>query len=770
MIPPNTPHSLWSGPVWRAAAILVAIAVYVVVGAPAASHAQAVNRAVDMMLVIDNSCSMFPAGQIIPGCEVWGNDPTFLRIAGSNLFMARLGFAEPDEEAYQLGVVSLGDLPELVAPLQPLDPARDALARVIANPRPQLATRIIPALEAAYAELGGSPSRRPSNQPALVLITDGSPFPREGQSNEEIEQLVTRHPDVPIFIMLIQNNVDTQGDYEEYIQFWSDMQARHNHVFAYRITNNQQIEGAYNAIIAQLQSTTSTVEASVTPGERYDFFVSKYARKIWVTVIHRSPGERGVVTVTDPRGAEVVDGQIGVTIFRGDINPVEVIAVAAPRLDEGLKNDVWTVRANQEVSVFIDRQGVYRIQPLAPGVTLTDVPAVYVATEPQPPSRELLVRFSLVDENGGVITEPQQIAASLELPGGVFASVPLASPPQPDGEGVYELRLDPVALDPRLGAVPGRLTLTLSAGIADERTAQPLPIARARLLIDMVRAPYLAAVEPAALTCGAGGLNELRVAVVDADLARPGTVQVRVFGGNAEVTLDEQAAGQFAGDIAPLCRQAEQALACGDNGTTTLRLRLTAQLADGSAAAPIERPVSVQVRAAACPPTPMPTPTPPPPPPPPPLPCPERRGIPGLNGCPAPWWLVASLVAVLVTAGAFTWLWLIPTVRIQLNPPPRAFLKIKNQDSVGFERIYALHSVGRQFRVSTVRVGGDRRRAQIYVPGLAPVELSVANANGRVVVTQTNGSRLTLSDTHPTVLRSSNPAISLHLSTSSDRL
>ncbi len=150
------------------------------------------------MLVIDNSCSMFPASQRIPGCEVWGNDPDFLRITGASLFIARTGFALPAASDYQLGVVSMGDNPpELISPLTSLDEARDALARAISNPQPKLATQIVPALEMAYRELRESPNRRPGNLPAVVLLTDGAPFPAEGQSNEDIERLVAANPDVP---------------------------------------------------------------------------------------------------------------------------------------------------------------------------------------------------------------------------------------------------------------------------------------------------------------------------------------------------------------------------------------------------------------------------------------------------------------------------------------------------------------------------------------------------------------------------------------------
>src|SRR3990172_6935141 len=161
-------------------------------------------RPVDLMIVIDNSCSMFPREQILAGCTSFGSDPEFLRIKGSNIFIARLGFGEQNEDKYEVGVVSLGDLPILVSELEPIQGNRDQLATEIAGPRAAAATRIVPALESAYAELRSSPNRKPDNLPAVVLITDGVPFPLEGQGNTVIENLVAENSDIPLFLMLLQ--------------------------------------------------------------------------------------------------------------------------------------------------------------------------------------------------------------------------------------------------------------------------------------------------------------------------------------------------------------------------------------------------------------------------------------------------------------------------------------------------------------------------------------------------------------------------------------
>jgi Mg-chelatase subunit ChlD len=131
-----------------------------------------------------------------------------------------MGFAAPAAADYQVGVISLGeDPPELVSPLQPLSQSRDALARAISAPAPMLATQIVPALEMAYRELRESPQRRPGNQPAVVLLTDGAPYPAAGQSNEDIERLVAANPDVPLFVILLQNPERPVADYENYILF-----------------------------------------------------------------------------------------------------------------------------------------------------------------------------------------------------------------------------------------------------------------------------------------------------------------------------------------------------------------------------------------------------------------------------------------------------------------------------------------------------------------------------------------------------------------------
>lgn len=74
-------------------------------------------RPIDMMVVIDDTCSNFPMSEVAFGCSVFGSDPDFLRIRGVNILLARLGLGYPNESDYQIGAISFGDDPILVGEL-----------------------------------------------------------------------------------------------------------------------------------------------------------------------------------------------------------------------------------------------------------------------------------------------------------------------------------------------------------------------------------------------------------------------------------------------------------------------------------------------------------------------------------------------------------------------------------------------------------------------------------------------------------------------------
>lgn len=474
---------------------------------PALSQAES-RRAVDMVLVIDNSCSMFPRDQILPGCTAFGSDPELLRIIGADLFIARLGFAETNEGNYNLGVVGLGDEPQLLFPLQNLVGARDLAAKSIANPAPQLATKLIPALEMAYKELTTSVNSQASNMKAVVLLTDGVPYPRENQANADIERLIDNHSDIPLFVMLLQSS---DKDLEAYNLFWEEMQSTKTHVYVSKVTDSTQIEQAYNSIVAKIQNTVPADGRVVSPNQPYKFFVSEDVQRIIITTVHPLGDSQSQVTVLDPEGKSISENEPGVTRFRGIDNPVEVISIFQPRLSDNLKNQTWVITSNAEVNVFLDRQGAYRVQFLAPDVSITDFSDSYIAIDSFSPAQDFEIKFNLLYSTGNVKTKPEKIVVKLVLPDGTQSILSNANLLQPDSNGVYTINFNPTNEYPDIENQTGKFIVTVDAGSADDQSLVTIPVSAAKILINFSPGPYIVSLNPPTLTCKDGQSAQFEV-------------------------------------------------------------------------------------------------------------------------------------------------------------------------------------------------------------------------------------------------------------------
>jgi len=758
-----------------------------------------------MMIVIDNSCSMFPRDMVGGQCEMCCNDPDFLRIIGADLFLARLGFDEVNEAEYQAGIISLGAEPRLVSPLQSLSEVRDAIARVIANPEMELATKIVPTLELAYRELRESPNRRPTNLPAIVLITDGIPWPPAGQSCPDIGGLVSENPDIPLFIMLLQNPAEPSKEYEMYIDCWEEMQSLYTHVFTYRIESAEEIEDTYNVVVAQLQNTVPSEGFLVTPGVPAQVFVGKCVQGLVVTIIHDPDRPKGEVTVMDPQGDQVLEADTGVNRFRGEDNPVEVISIASPRLRDELKEDIWTIESDAPVSVFLDRRGCYRVNFVEPSVSLTDITNVYLATERQSPSRELVIRFNLLDKTGAAVVEPQPIQGQVIHPDGNEANLRIPADLTPDSEGVYEISYDFGSEYPDILDQPGRFAFIINAGSHDERAEERIPIATARLLVDVGRCAYIADVSPSPLTCAPGATANPEVTVGDYDVADPSTIHVRVFGSDGDVKCSPDKPGAFSCDVSTLCAPLLGGLACSTEDSTTLRVRLVAQTIEGLPCTS-ERDVPVQLVAPTCtptltptdtpvPPTPTPTDTPVPPTPTPvpptptpmptPIPdsdgdgfndlvdsCPTTKGLAQFDGCPPPLWLLVLGGLLGLALLAFIIFWLIPYILILITPPPKGYvLACRKAERRATPK--SVFQAGKSRRRSRVTIGGDRKKAHIYVQGLKPIEFRVERDKARnqvVLVDAESGTRKGAFADLSSTISTSNSDVILKISLDSSKL
>ncbi|MCL4562787.1 MAG: VWA domain-containing protein [Chloroflexi bacterium] len=761
--------------------VIIAIIAAASIGYPVHAQENGGWRPIDMMILIDNSCSMFPLSRIPASCDAWGADPNYLRIVGADLFIARLGFAQANESEYQLGVISFGDAPEMISPLQPVTD-RDALASKIANPRPQPATRLIPALQMAYDELKNSPNRNTAHLPAVVLITDGIPWPKEDQSNADIEQLISKHPEAPLFVMLLKDPNRPSQDYEDYIRFWESMQVKYPQVTVYQIENADQIQETYNEILGSLQNTIPTHGTTVTPGIPLQFTVGGYSQRVIITVI-RNPGSTGgTVTVSDPLGNAVKKEDPGVVYFRGKVNPIEVYSIASPRLAAELKGQSWTVTATEPMMVIIDREGAYDIQFTSPKATAGDIANVFQATERQSLNQEFFLQFNLVDDLGNPVKDPQPVRGQAIAPDGTTKDLGVLANLQPDQSGAYIAGIDLRSIFPGLTDYSGKYHFVIDAGLVDEKVSDSPPIASAQIYVDFTTVPFIRSVAPSPLQCLPGQPLELRVSIGDLPAGMESQPLVKAASGDQTISLEPDGSGDYRADISALCQKAITTVPCGQDQVDTVTVQLEAIPIGDITFPALTQEVEMDVAAPACTATPLPTTRPTPTPTPIPLPdkdhdglydaidrCPDTPGIPQANGC-IPWnWLGEGLAGLAVLAFVGGWVW--PWMKVRwVSPPPVAFVLICREGSPAAQPV-AVQQVGRSKRTNRVTIGGSKRKANIYVEGLKPVELMVEWENTLVAMRDIEEKEpFAYFDEGVRIIRTSDPKVILKISLSPDQL
>lgn len=713
----------------------------------------------DIMLIIDNSCSMFPEDQRLPECGVWGNDPDFLRLVGSDLFFARLGFGDANAEEYQVGVISMGDNPpRVVKQLGALNTERDALATAIDGPDPLLATHIVSALEDAYSQLTSVPPHKLGNQPAIVLFTDGEPYPQEGQSDAVIESLVAQHPDIPLFVMLLQDPAQRDERLERYVQFWDRMQGTYAHIRSYPVSGTEDIVRKYNEIVAILQNTISVPPYPLGPGQTLYIDIGQCVNRLEITVIQEREQNRATVVITDSNGVPVQRTDPGVQWSDNVFNPTDVIIIDQERLDAAPRDGQWTITSDADVQVITDRAGCYDVNFVEPPVSLTSVNNQYLGLSRVSPSLPIDFQIKLVDQQGQPFLEPQPLVGMVYPPNGAPVDLPIPSGLTPNADGVYQFSYDLGAAFPATKDATERYRFRFQAGRANDAAETLIPIAQADLLLDVGRGPYIMEFEPDSFVCGAGQPTDVTVTVGDLDSAEPGSVQVRALGSGSEALLSGSDA-TFTGSLDPLCAAVLTGLACDTTVNTEFRLRLTGRLADGSTAPAVERIIPVRADGAVCPtatPPPTPTPTPTSTPTPTPIPdsdkdgcndlvdqCPNQPGwsflgIAGDRCCPPPIWLLVLFGLALVGILAFVILWLIPYIRVRISPPPKAYVMIcRKGDRMGIAK--SVFAAGMAAHKNHVTVGGDKKKDHIYVQGLAPGEFTVVQENDKVLLQGKDG-------------------------------
>ncbi len=712
--------------------------------------------------------------------------------------MASLGLGESNAKDYQVGVISLGqDPPELISSLRPIADARDALAKAISSPKAKPTTYLVPALQLAYRELKESPQRRPGNQPAVVLLTDGAPYPEEGQGDEEIRELIEANSDVPLFIILLQNPEKKSDTLERYTRFWEGAQRQYDYVRAYRANNASEITQTFDEIVARLQnSITEPGGDKVTPQQPLLVYVGKYDQKMELKIVHEPGKPKATVTIIDPKKVVVTKDDRGVVWFPGADNPTEAISIGAERLDQAPRNDIWTITSTAPVDVRITRRGAYHIEFVQPEVSLTSVASQYLALSRQSPAKPMTIRFKLLlNKNGEPVTERQEINGRVVRPDGTSAELRIPSSIQPDANGIYEITYDFVMDYPAAAKRPGRFMLTLNAGVSDPKSDTRVPIARADLLVDVGRGAYIASVAPEQIICAADQPPaNLIVTLGDADAAKTDSIHTRVYYGGRDLELKPGSGNTFTAALAPVCQALLSGLACDQKREDKLRIRLVSENRDGSVAPPAEYSLAVQVAAVRCTPTPTRTPVPPtatptptltPTPTPTPIPnsdpdplndlvdkCPTRaewKIAPWFGGCPPPWWaLVLGGLAGLAILALIVFI-LIPLLTVLISPPPDAYVLII-RDGKAQSSPRSIRNAGMGVLRNKVTIGSE---GHIRIAGLKPIELRVERRGKKdaVVLDGATGSQKTaIHETPPAQLNTSNTSVILKFSTDATRL
>ena len=190
------------------------------------SSASGERTELDVLLVVDNSNSMFDKGGI-------GSDPELRRIEAAQMFIDYLG-VDSGPVSHRLGVIFFGGEAQLVVPLTPLadQSHRQEMAALIADPQRMDWTNPVAALTLAREVVLAEESQ--AHQPVVILLTDGKPewdaTPSHLERQSVLEKLdgVGRQyasDGIQLFVVLLANEV-TGADPEIesiYVPLWKEL-------------------------------------------------------------------------------------------------------------------------------------------------------------------------------------------------------------------------------------------------------------------------------------------------------------------------------------------------------------------------------------------------------------------------------------------------------------------------------------------------------------------------------------------------------------------
>jgi len=297
------------------------------------------------------------------------------------------------------------------------------------------------------------------------------------------------------------------------------------------------------------------------------------------------------------------------------------------------------------------------------------------------------------------------------------------------------------------------------------------------LLVDIGPSTYIQLLNPAKIECSPDSSQKLQVALGDAQSVISGTLAAIVSGPIGDIRLTGQN-GDLRGDLTAFCLVLLSQVDCGQQIEDNFTLKIDARLPDEHSFPGIERSIPVQVVAAQCTPAPtqsgstfiLPTPRPTAPPdedgdgftdstdg------CPEQPGSSLFNGCPVPRWVWIAggvlLFGLIVFFGVYVW----PRISIRyISPPPDVFIAICTRDAPD-PLVVSVRETGIKRHSARVKIGGDKKKADIYISGLRSVEFTVDVRGDKVVLVEAGKGEARGAFRHLTAekVTTSNPGIRL---------
>lgn len=387
------------------------------------------QKDVDVMLVIDNSGSMFgyTCNERKP---IQANDAEARRIRGAQIVIAALA-ADLKPRETKLGIVSFGTTAEKISELKQLSntdsTVREELSRAIETPGCKGDTNIVDAIKLAQEELR-SERHRPDNIPAIIFLTDG--VPTSGGRELEIEYLLAELKDVQFYTILLGES----DQFNQFKGFWQEQADKNPNVTVDVLSTNNGIENIYSRIKADLNGTDNAAEGrpQLPPGPTVQVPMPGNVKQAVFTVIKASSDTS--VSIQDPQSKDARQRPADRFVYLDNKSTIDVFVVDRPEAGN------WVFSSSDGTMMTIlqpDLKSVYEVQvvqPDAQGLLAVDEPTTIIVqvidSETKQPLKGPFTFNSTYRQAGDLISNSQNLVFtatttpdqySIQLPKGTFA-------------------------------------------------------------------------------------------------------------------------------------------------------------------------------------------------------------------------------------------------------------------------------------------------------------------------------------------------------------